>query len=115
MLEHFRISGLLDEYYSHGFGTKQSTMWVGSIIKQLTNRNPHLNMLEIGAGAGAGDATKRILGAIGHDFDSYTFTDISSSFFENAAETFSDWQDRMVFKVCNAENDPVEQGFQEGT
>ncbi|KAI1129024.1 hypothetical protein F5Y10DRAFT_276998 [Nemania abortiva] len=96
MLEHFRTSGLLDEYYSNGFGTKQTTIWVGSMIKQLTDRNPHLNLLEIGAGTGG--ATKNILGAIGHDFDSYTFTDISSSFFENAAELFTDWEDHMIFK-----------------
>jgi SAM-dependent methyltransferase len=66
-------------------------------------------------GAGTGGATKNILGAVGHDFDSYTFTDISSSFFENAAEIFTDWEDRMIFKVCNAEIDPVEQGFQPGS
>lgn len=113
MLEHFRTSGLLDEYYANGFGTKQSTIWVGSIIKQLTNRNPHLNILEIGAGTGG--ATKRILDTIGHDFNTYTFTDISSSFFENAAETFSGWSNRMVFKVCNAEDDPVAQGFKPGS
>jgi acyl transferase domain-containing protein len=113
MLEHFRTSGLLDEYYSNGFGTKQSTIWVASVLKQMTDCNPHLNMLEIGAGTGG--ATKTILQSVGHDFASYTFTDISSSFFENAAETFSDYQGRMVFKVCNAEIDPVEQGFQAGT
>ncbi|KAK1908812.1 hypothetical protein P3342_009663 [Pyrenophora teres f. teres] len=113
MLEHFRTSGLLDEYYSNGFGTKQSTLWVASVLKQLTDRNPHLSMLEIGAGTGS--ATKTILQSVGHDFASYTFTDISSSFFENAAETFSDYQGRMVFKVCNAEIDPVEQGFEAGT
>ena len=113
MLEHFRTSGLLDEYYSNGFGTKQSTLWVASVLKQLTDRNPHLNMLEIGAGTGG--ATKTILQSIGHDFGSYTFTDISSSFFENASETFTDWQGSMVFKVCNAEIDPVQQGFEAGT
>lgn len=113
MLEHFRTSGLLDEYYSNGFGTKQSTLWVASILKQLTDRNPHLNMLEIGAGTGS--ATKTILHSVGHDFGSYTFTDISSSFFENAAETFAEWQDSMVFKVCNAEIGPVQQGFEAGT
>ncbi|KAH5224102.1 highly reducing polyketide synthase sthA [Parastagonospora nodorum] len=113
MLEHFRTSGLLDEYYSNGFGTKQCTLWVAGVLKQLADCNPHLNMLEIGAGTGS--ATKTILKSVGHDFASYTFTDISSSFFENAAETFSDYGSRMVFKVCNAENDPVEQGFEAGT
>lgn len=48
MLEHFRTSGLLDEYYAHGFGTMQSSMWLSGIVKQLTDRRPHLNLLEIG-------------------------------------------------------------------
>lgn len=48
MLEHFRTSGLLDEYYAKGFGTAQSTMWLSNIVKQITDRRPHLNLLEIG-------------------------------------------------------------------
>ena len=48
MLEHFRMSGLLDEYYAHGFGTGQTAQWLGNIVKQITDRNPHLNLLEIG-------------------------------------------------------------------
>ncbi|KAK2776557.1 lovastatin nonaketide synthase [Colletotrichum kahawae] len=113
MLEHFRTSGLLDEYYAHGFGTMQSSMWLSGIVKQLTDRRPHLNLLEIGAGTGG--ATKNILRTIGHSFGSYTFTDISSSFFENAAEAFEAWGSQMIFKVCDAENDPVQQGFVEGS
>jgi SAM-dependent methyltransferase len=66
------------------------------------------------SGAGTGGATKYILNAIGRSFDSYTFTDISSSFFENAAEALSPWADRIVFKTCDAERDPVEQGFTQG-
>ncbi|KAK3309308.1 polyketide synthase [Chaetomium strumarium] len=113
MLEHFRESGLLDEYYARGFGTMQSAQWLGSVVKQIADRHPHLNLLEIGAGTGG--ATKYILNAIGKTFDSYTFTDISSSFFENAAEALSPWADRIVFKTCDAERDPVEQGFAQGT
>lgn len=48
MLEHFRTSGLLDEYYANGFGTLQSTLWLGSVLKQITDRHPHLRLLEIG-------------------------------------------------------------------
>ena len=48
MLEHFRTSGLLDEYYANGFGTMQSTLWLGSVVKQITDRHPHLRLLEIG-------------------------------------------------------------------
>lgn len=48
MLEHFRESGLLDEYYAHGFGTMQSSLWLSNAVKQITDRHPHLNLLEIG-------------------------------------------------------------------
>jgi SAM-dependent methyltransferase len=112
MIEHMRTSGLLDEYYIHGFGTMQSSLWLGNAVKEITDRHPHLSILEIGAGTGG--ATKNILKAIGQDLDSYTFTDISSSFFENAADIFTPWKDRMVFKVYDAERDPTMQGFKEG-
>ncbi|KAH6876757.1 polyketide synthase [Thelonectria olida] len=112
MLEHLRTSGLLDEYYANGIGTLESTAWLGGAVRQLTDRSPRLKILEVGAGTGS--ATKRILAQVGHSFDSYTFTDISSSFFENAAEVFEPWRDKMVFKVCDVEKDPVSQGFAEG-
>ena len=66
-------------------------------------------------GAGTGGATKNVLRAIGQGFDSYTFTDISSSFFENAAESLAPWKDRLIFKACDAERNPLEQGFVEGS
>ncbi|WPH02713.1 Hypothetical protein R9X50_00558100 [Acrodontium crateriforme] len=113
MLEHFRESGLLDEYYARGFRTMQSSLWLSQATKQITDRSPHLTILDIGAGTGG--ATKNIRSAIGHYFDSYIFTDISSSFFENAAEIFTPWRELMVFKVCDAEKDPLVQGFVEGT
>lgn len=65
-------------------------------------------------GAGTGGATKRILRSIDQEFDSYTFTDISSSFFGNAADALAPWRDRLTFKVFDAERDPVAQGFEEG-
>ncbi|CAM1501807.1 Fc.00g037910.m01.CDS01 [Cosmosporella sp. VM-42] len=112
MLEHLRLSGLLDEYYEQGVGTTQSNIWLSQAVKQITDRYPHVNILEIGGGTGG--ATKKILKAIDHSFDRYTFTDISPSFFENATEVFSPWQNKMVYKVCDAEKDPLTQGFVEG-
>ncbi|KAI0521008.1 hypothetical protein F5B22DRAFT_634851 [Xylaria bambusicola] len=113
MLEHFRTSNLLDEYYVNGCGMKQTTTWIGNLLTQLTTRNPHLRLFEIGAGTGG--ATKDILDAIGHNFQQYTFTDISAGFFENAAEKFSAWKDRMDFKVYNGEIDPANQGIEVGS
>lgn len=52
MLEHLRTSGLLDEYYANGIGTQKSTAWLGGMVRQLTDRNPRLKILEVGAGTG---------------------------------------------------------------
>ena len=48
MLENFRESGLLDEYYAHGFGTLQSSMWLSNAVKQISDCHPHLKIMEIG-------------------------------------------------------------------
>jgi SAM-dependent methyltransferase len=66
-------------------------------------------------GAGTGGATKSILKTIGQDFASYTYTDISTGFFETAESTFAENRNRMVFKAFNAEHDPVSQGFSLGS
>ena len=50
---------------------------------------------------------------MGTAFASYTYTDISSGFFEKAREVFKDYRDCMIFKTLDAEKDPVSQGFQE--
>ena len=46
-------------------------------------------------------------------FDSYTYTDISSGFFDNAADKFSDYAHRMVFKILDAEKEVAPQGYVE--
>jgi SAM-dependent methyltransferase len=62
-------------------------------------------------GAGTGGATKSILKELGADFETYTFTDISAGFIENAQETFSEYRSRMIFRTFNAEHDPTSQEF----
>lgn len=66
-------------------------------------------------GAGTGGATKSILPALGQNFLSYTFTDVSAGFFENAATIFSDYKDQIQFKVLDLEKDPLIQGYTEGS
>ncbi|KAK4064121.1 uncharacterized protein Triagg1_9100 [Trichoderma aggressivum f. europaeum] len=56
-----------------------------------------------------------ILRPLATTFESYTFTDISTGFFEVAAEAFAPWVDEMIFKRLNAEKDVIEQGYQEKT
>ncbi|KAI8949604.1 putative polyketide synthase [Xylaria longipes] len=115
MLEYFRAddNDILDRYYVEALGLKQSADWLSRTVKQLTDRYRHMNILEIGAGTGG--ATKAVFREINSSFSSYTYTDISAAFFENASSTFSRYKDRMAFKTLNVENDPVEQGFSEGT
>jgi hybrid polyketide synthase/nonribosomal peptide synthetase ACE1 len=50
---------------------------------------------------------------IGRKFDHYTFTDISTGFFENAQDVFASVGDKMTFKTLNIEKDIDEQGYEE--
>ena len=103
---------MLGKLYTDGLGFKQANIDLAAIASQLTHRYPAMNILEIGAGTGG--ATRNILNTIGtRQFCSYTYTDISAGFFEKAADLFSEYSNKMTFKVLNVENDPMEQGFAE--
>ncbi|KAF4625319.1 hypothetical protein G7Y89_g12847 [Cudoniella acicularis] len=114
MLEEFRAGGndVLDRYYAEGIGLRELAKWVGRAVKQIVDRHPHMNVLEVGAGTGG--ATKAIFREIGDSFLSYTYTDISAAFFENASGVFSQQKNKMVFKTLDVEKEPVEQDFTEG-
>src|SRR5580704_3403085 len=83
----------------------------------------NLNILEIGAGTGS--STSAMLESLspiptdGSDAISsigkYTFTDISSAFFEKAREKFRPHGDIMEFKILDAEKDVIKQGFKSAT
>src|SRR4051794_25536480 len=55
------------------------------------------------------------MGDICRAFASYTYTDISTRFFETAQEVFSAYSDKMIFKTLDIEKDIVQQGYTEGT
>lgn len=103
---------LLNELYPNALGMKECTVYLARLIKQMTHRHPHLNVLEIGAGTGG--STKAIMAAVGDSFSSYTYTDISSGFFPAAQELFREQSSRMTYKVLDIGRDPSEQGFAEG-
>ncbi|KAK2613401.1 hypothetical protein N8I77_000319 [Diaporthe amygdali] len=112
MLEVFRESGVLDDYYKHSFSSEPSGHWQTRIVEQIAIRHPQLNILEIGAGTGG--TTKPILNSLGDRFQSYTFTDVSAGFFGAAANALSAFSDRLTFKTLDIESDPCSQGFREG-
>lgn len=103
----------LDKYYTDAIGFGWLNDLISGTVEQITNRFPHMNICEIGAGTGG--ATGAILNKIGTAFSSYTYTDISSGFFEKAQNRFHQYADRMEYKTLNIENDPVEQGFKKHT
>lgn len=48
MLEAFRESGVLDDYYVHSFSSEPAGRWQARVVDQIATRHPNLNMLEIG-------------------------------------------------------------------
>jgi hybrid polyketide synthase/nonribosomal peptide synthetase ACE1 len=113
MLEHMNQDGLLRAFYEENAICSGPTgRWLARVISQIAHRNPSLDIFEVGAGTGA--TTSAVLNEIGDTYASYTFTDISSGFFIDAEERFTNQAGRMVFKTFNMEKEPSGQGFTEG-
>jgi hybrid polyketide synthase/nonribosomal peptide synthetase ACE1 len=113
MLEPMIQDNMLNDFYVIAHGMPRYTQYLASMASQIGHRYPHMNVLEIGAGTGG--ATKSFLKEIGDTFSTYTFTDISSGFFEKASQVFAAYSSRMSFRVLNIEKDIEEQGFVDGS
>ena len=109
----------LERYYRTWEPFHQSYQQAAIYIKLLGIKNPHLNILEIGAGTGG--ATQPILEALSGagthppNFINYDFTDISPAFFEKSREKLGRWIDVLTFKKLDVERNPIEQGYQPGS
>ncbi|OAL67584.1 hypothetical protein A7C99_1448 [Trichophyton rubrum] len=103
---------ILDRFYEEAIGLDITNQWEANLAAQIAYRYPRMNIIEIGAGTGG--STRMILPTLGKAFSTYTFTDISSGFFEAAEKRFSQYADRMIFKTLDMEKDLSEQGFTEG-
>ena len=83
----------------------------------LSHKYPKLDYLVIGAGTGGATVPmlQELMGCEDvHTYPrlkSYTYTDISSYFFQRAAEKFEDFSQLMNFKKLDVEQDP-ETGLQ---
>ncbi|KAH8896313.1 putative polyketide synthase [Thozetella sp. PMI_491] len=113
MLEHMRENNALDNYYKHAAGFARLNELIATMAGQISHRYPRMNVLEIGAGTGG--ATRGVLETFGTAYTSYTYTDISSGFFEKAQENFSVHKDRIVYKTLDITRDPADQGFEEAS
>lgn len=109
----------LDNYYANNVRMSQNYRFAARYIDLLAHKNPHLNVLEIGAGTGG--CTFPILQALGGAngtlprFSRYDFTDISAGFFESSSKKTKPWENLVNFKKLDVEKDPITQGFDEGS
>ncbi|KAH0529049.1 hypothetical protein TsFJ059_003849 [Trichoderma semiorbis] len=113
ILEVMIADDMLNRFYVEGYNFSILNNKIGQAMKQITFKNPQAVVLEIGAGTGG--TTRSVFDAIDKAYSSYTFTDISTGFFENAEERFRDHSGKMTFKVLDIEKDPQSQGFTENT
>ncbi|KAK2606646.1 hypothetical protein N8I77_005380 [Diaporthe amygdali] len=102
---------MLNRFYKEGLGFLQANFHLASLVSRFSHRYPHIKVLEIGAGTGG--ATAHVLKALSPQFESYTYTDISPGFFENARSLFHEHLHKMTFKTLDVERDPSEQGYQD--
>ncbi|KAI2791888.1 Hybrid PKS-NRPS synthetase lepA [Penicillium oxalicum] len=109
MLEVLMENDRLGRMYYEGCGFTIVNSGLRNVMEQISNKYPQAKYLEIGAGTGS--ASHAILSSIGTTFDNYTYTDISTGFFENAAKRFAQFSHKMVFKTLDVEKDVVAQGY----
>jgi acyl transferase domain-containing protein/ubiquinone/menaquinone biosynthesis C-methylase UbiE len=110
---------LLERYHSNKSVLSDANTNAANYVKRLSHKNPNMNILEVGAGTGS--TTFPILQALGglHDgpprFTRYTFTDISTTFIEQARVRFSRGGKLVEFGKLNIEISPYMQGFTPGS
>ncbi|KAF7546390.1 hypothetical protein G7Z17_g8465 [Cylindrodendrum hubeiense] len=111
LLEVMQEDEMLDRFYMDNCASAPINQSIADVLEQITFKFPRCNILEIGAGTGG--TTWSVLNAINNAYESYTYTDISSGFFPNAAEKFSDFANKMAFRILDVEKEPAAQGFEE--
>jgi acyl transferase domain-containing protein len=111
ILEELRDSGLLIDVYRLGVDFLPLNNHVGELAAQLAFKYPHMKILEIGAGTGS--VTQCVIDRLGHRYHSYTFTDISAGFFDDAEARFAEHSNLFVYRVLDIEKDALQQNFKE--
>jgi 2-polyprenyl-3-methyl-5-hydroxy-6-metoxy-1,4-benzoquinol methylase len=104
----------LTRLYQDGLGVPEVNKELSAIAKQISHQYPSMKILEIGAGTGG--MTHEVLREIDGAFSSYTFTDISTGFFEKSQERLQTvGMGRMIFSALDIEKDPAAQGYALGS
>ncbi|KAI0402885.1 putative polyketide synthase [Xylaria palmicola] len=114
-LEVMLAEGRLTRWYEADVANAHLSRVMGTLIANLFDLDPHIRILEIGGGTAG--TTLPVLEALSRDgivspFLNFTFTDISSGFFENARTKLARWSQHITFQKLDISEDPREQGFE---
>ncbi|KAL6812029.1 hypothetical protein J3E69DRAFT_359798 [Trichoderma sp. SZMC 28015] len=121
----FGQDNILDEVYRSKVESGNLPVLLKAYLEIVHHNNVNLNIMEIGAGTGSLSAP--VLEALGpsaadehrllndSSIARYTYTDVSSVFFEKAKDKFKRWRNVLEFRTFNIENEASEQGFKQGT
>lgn len=121
----FGQDNILDELYRNMVESGNLPVLLKAYLEIVHHNHVNLNIMEIGAGTGSLSAP--VLEALGpsavdeerllndSSITKYTYTDVSSAFFEKAKDKFKRWRSVLEFRTFNIENEASEQGFEQGT
>ncbi|KAK5988136.1 Highly reducing polyketide synthase azaB [Cladobotryum mycophilum] len=113
--EVMRSNELLRDFYENSLGLGAVREGVQEFARLFAHKNPHLRVLEIGAGFGA--TTSAVLDGLqrGNSASltgiSYDFTDKVKDFLDSARNRFQSSVKHMRFQTLDIEHDPIAQGF----
>ncbi|KAL7905494.1 putative PKS-NRPS protein [Trichoderma velutinum] len=113
LLQYMIQDNMLVNLYTKGRVMEALNPVMADVLKSISHKFPRANILEVGAGTGG--TTNSVLGRLKDAYGQYTYTDVSAGFFEDAKKRFAAHSDKLIYRVLDAERDPLEQGFIEGS
>jgi acyl transferase domain-containing protein/NADPH:quinone reductase-like Zn-dependent oxidoreductase/SAM-dependent methyltransferase/acyl carrier protein len=106
---------LLEQFYGDGLLTSHWLAAITATVRQAARALPEgrrLKILEVGAGTGG--LTAQVLPALERGLHSYTFTDVSATFFPGAMQKLASFPE-VETKIFDLEKPADEQGFELGS
>ncbi|KAJ9656593.1 hypothetical protein H2198_004827 [Neophaeococcomyces mojaviensis] len=110
------VDDMLTKIYADAHGMASGLGMFREWFDHMGHKKPDINVLEVGAGTGS--VTLPVLGVLGGRdgrsprVGSYTFTDISTGWFEKAQELLKPWASLVKYQRLDIEQDPFTQGFE---